>query len=232
MKLITFPAALGEPSASPFCVKAMCLLQASGAEWIPKVVNDPRKAPNGKLPVLIDNGVSVADSDGIRAHLEQKFGVNFDEGLTATQRATSRAVIRMVEEHLYFALVSDRWLNDENWVHVKQAFFPSIPKGFYGLVTNMVRKKTRAQVYAQGMGRHSDSVQVRRAGQDIAAIKVLLGDKPYLFGDAPTAADMSVVPIMSAITNSPTQTALSDLIINDPALMAYLGRGRDTMYPN
>lgn len=232
MKLITFPAAFDEPSASPFCVKAMCLLQMSGAGWSPKFANGPRKAPNGKLPVLIDNGVIVADSDGIRAHLENTLGVDFDAGMTAAQRATSRAVIRMVEEHLYFALVSDRWLNEENWGHVKRAFFSRIPKVINGLVTNMIRKKTRAQVYAQGMGRHSVSVQVKRAGQDIAAIKALLGDKPYLFGDAPTAADMSVVPIMSAIAKSPTRTALSNLIKDDPTLMAYLGRGRDTMYPD
>lgn len=81
------------------------------------------------------------------------------------------------------------------------------------------------------MARHSVKEQVARAGKDIAAIKTLLGDKPYLFGDKPTAADMSVVPIMRGIAKSQTRTALSGLITKDQVLMAYLDRGRDTMYP-
>lgn len=77
LKLITFPVAFGEPSASPFCVKAMCLLQFSGVNWTPKFTSDPRKIPNGKLPILINGGKTIADSDGIRAHLEKAFKTDF-----------------------------------------------------------------------------------------------------------------------------------------------------------
>jgi len=231
LKLITFPAAFGEPSASPFCVKAMCLLQFSGASWTPKYTSDSRKTPNGKLPILIDGGKTIADSDTIRDFLEQTFIFDFDKGLTPEQRAISRAVIRMVEEHLYFALVSDRWLNDGNWAVLKKAFFSEIPKMINGLVTNMIRKKTRQQVTAQGMARHSVNEQISRAAKDIDTIKTLLGDKPFLFGDAPTAADMSVVPMLRGIAMIPTQTGLRDLITKDQVLMAYLDRGRDAMYP-
>ncbi len=231
LKLITFPAAFDEPSASPFCVKAMCLLKASGVDWIPKFTSDPRKAPNGKLPILIDGENTIADSEAIRANLEDTYACDFDKGLTPEQRATSRAVIRMVEEHLYFVMVGNRWLNDDNWPLVKQAFFGEMPKPLGGLVAHIARKKTRAQVVAQGTGRHSVQVQTERARQDIEAIKAMLGDKPYLFGDTPTAADMSVVPIIRGISTSPTQTGLRDLVTNDPTLMTYLERGRDTLYP-
>jgi glutathione S-transferase len=231
LKLITFPAAFGEPSASPFCVKAMCLLQVSGVNWTPKYTSDPRKTPNGKLPILIDAGVTIADSDAICDHLEKTFKIDFNKGLTAEQRAVSRAIIRMVEEHLYFVLVSDRWLNDDNWAVLKKEFFSGIPKVINSLVTNMIRNKTRAQMMAQGTARHSVKEQVARAAKDIAAIKTLLGDKPFLFGDSPTAADMSVVPILRGIAKTPTQTGLRDLITKDQVLMAYLDRGRDAMYP-
>jgi glutathione S-transferase len=231
LKLITYPAAFGEPSASPFCVKAMCLLQVSGINWTPKYTSDPRKTPNGKLPILIDAGVTIADSDAIREHLEKSFKTDFDKGLTPEQRAISRAIIRMVEEHLYFALVSDRWLDDGNWVHVKKEFFKGIPALMHGFISTMIRNKTRAQVTAQGMARHSVKEQTARAAKDIAAIKTLLGDKLFLFGDAPTAADMSVVPILRGIAKTPTKTGLRDLITNDQVLMAYLDRGREAMYP-
>lgn len=231
LKLITFPAALGEPSASPFCVKAMCLLQVSGVNWTPKYTSDPRKTPNRKLPVLIDAGTTSADSDVIRDHLEKAFKTDFDKGLTPEDRAISRTIIRTVEEHLYFALVSDRWLDDGNWAHVKKELFAGISVLMHGFITKMIRNKTRAQLTAQGMARHTVQAQVARAAKDISAIKTLLGDTPFLFGDAPTAADISVVPILRAIANTPTQTGLRDLITTDRVLLAYLDRGRDAMYP-
>lgn len=231
LKLISFPPALDEPSASPFCVKAMCLLQASGQAWQPKFTNDPRKAPNRKLPLLIDGADSIPDSDGIRAYFENRYGVDFDEGLTAEQRATSRAIIRMVEEHTYFVAIANRWLNDANWNVLKDIFFGKMKMPLRAFVPNMVRKSTRAQITAQGTARHSVTVQTQRAEQDIAALKTLLGDKPFLFGDAPTAADMSVVPIFRAILTAPTQTDLRDLVMNDPTLVDYLDRGKDAMYP-
>ena len=232
LKLISFPAAFGEPSASPFCVKAMCLLQVSGVSWTPKYTSDPRKTPNGKLPILIDAGTTIADTEAIHEHLEKTANIDFDKGLTPEQRATSRAIIRMAEEHLYFALVSDRWLDEDNWAALKQEFFSGIPKVINGFVTNFIRNKTRAQMTAQGMARHSVKAQVARSAKDIAAIKTLLGDKPFLFGDAPTAADISVVPILRGMATIPTQTGLRDLITKDQVLMAYLDRGRDAMYPD
>lgn len=231
LKLISFPAAFGEPSASPFCVKAMCLLEITGVDWTPKYSSDPRKTPNGKFPILIDGGKTIADSDGIRAHLESNYNIDFDKDLTPEQRAVSRSVIRMVEEHLYFALVSDRWLDEGNWPHVKKEFFDGIPALMHGFIATMIRNKTRAQVTAQGMARHSVKEQIARAAKDIDAIKTLLGDKLFLFGDTPTAADMSVVPILRGVLKTPTQTGLRDLITNDQVLLAYLDRGREAMYP-
>ena len=231
IKLITFPAAFGEPSASPFCGKTMCLLQLSGQAWEAKYTSDPRKTPNGKLPILIDGDKTIADSDCIRDHLEATYNIDFDDGLTPEQRAISRAIIRMVEEHVYFAVVSDRWLNDENWAALKKEFFGGIPKVINGLVTNMIRKKTREQVIAQGVARHSPAEQAARVGKDITAIEVLLGDNSFLFGDSPTAADASVIPILRAIAAAPTATALRNRVTGSEGLMTYLDRGRDAMYP-
>lgn len=232
MKLITYYEALGEPTASPFCVKAMCLLQMSGQEWAPEFTNDPRKGPKGKLPVLDDNGTQIPDSDAIRAHLETKYDVDFDAGLSAEQRAVSRAVIRMMEEHYYFAGVCNRWLNDENWAVVKDLFFKGIPAPLNGFITRKIRSGVRNGMFAQGMGRHSVEEQLARTNYDVEAVKTLLGDKPFLFGDTPTAADASVVPMFRATVGSPAKTDFHNRIADDPVLMAYIERGKDAMYPS
>ena len=230
LKLVTFPPAFGAPSASPFGVKALCLLKLVGAEF-ELVAGDPRKAPKGKLPMLVDGDVTIPDSEAIRGHLEQKFNVDFDAGLSLEQRATSRAVIRMCDEHLYFLLVCDRWLNDANWAVVKEQFFGMIPALVRGFVTKKIRQKVRDNMHAQGVGRHSVEEQFGRADKDIKAILALLGDKPFLFGDTPTAADASAAPVLAAMAGSPTETMLSQRINADAPLLAYLDRVREALYP-
>jgi len=231
LTLVTYPPALGNPSASPFGGKVMALLKLANADFKTSFNGDPRKAPKQKLPVLIDGTQTIADSDFIRAHLETTRNIDFDAGLTPEQRATSRALIRMIEEHLYFALVCDRWLNDANWEVLRNTFFEKIPAIIRPFVTKQIRKQARAQVMAQGMARHSVAEQLARADKDLIAIADILGDKPFLFGDTPTAADASAVPMISSIHGSPTKTALSDRVKNDDRLMAYMNRGCEALFP-
>ncbi len=230
LKLVTFAPAFGAPSASPFGVKAMCLLKMAGADF-EVLGGDPRKAPKGKLPILIDGDTTIPDTEDIRTHLEQMFNVDFDAGLSAEQRATSRAVIRMCDEHLYFALVCDRWLNDANWEIVREVFFGTIPKLMRGFITRKIRQKVRDGMQAQGMGRHTEKERLSRADKDIQAIMALLGDKPFLFGNTPSAADASAAPMIAAMAGSPTPTMLSKRINHDAPLMAYLARVREALYP-
>ena len=88
-----------------------------------------------------------------------------------------------------------------------------------------------AQCVGQGMGRHSEGEQVARVAKDVDAFLVLLGDKAFLHGDAPSAADASVVPMLRAMAAFPKQNALSDLVVKNDAMMAYIERGREAMYP-
>ena len=106
--LLTFAPAFGQPAASPFCVKAMMLLNMAGVEWTPEYLSDPRKMPYSKLPAIRVNGEIIADSDNIRLWLEAR-GAEFNQGLTRAEMAYSRALIRMAEEHLYFHVGYDRW---------------------------------------------------------------------------------------------------------------------------
>jgi glutathione S-transferase len=112
--LYTFGPYFGLPDGSPFVVKAMLLLKFAGLEY-----SENRggygKAPKGKLPYINDGGVIVADSTFVRFHIEKKYGFDFDAGLTPEQRAAAWAAEKMCQEHLYFALVATRWLDDANF---------------------------------------------------------------------------------------------------------------------
>lgn len=228
LNLLTFPAEYGEPSASPFGVKAICLLNMSGQNW--KISGaDVRKMPKQKLPVLKVGDRLIPDSENIRSYLEEQ-GADFDKGLSDTQRAASRAFIRMAEEHLYFHLVADRWLRDDIWPLTREKFFGMIPKPIRGLITGKIRKALKRGLYTQGIARFTEAERADRVAKDLHAIKLQLGDKPFLFGDSPTAADASVCPMLSGLASIPLPTEVSNLVKNDALLTDYIARMRKALY--
>lgn len=231
ISLTLFPGAFDEPSASPFCMKAWCLLKASGLPFDLKVTADPRQSPKGKFPVIELDGTVIADSEQICTHIEAISGKDFNQGLSDRERAISQAIIRMVEEHLYFGILMDRWGEDDNWAHVRQAFFSGFPWFLRVIIPGIARKQTLQALHGQGMGRHSADERFDRVRRDVVALRDLLGDKPYLFGDQPTAADYSVVPMLRAAIVTPVEKPLGQFIKNDPGLIAYVTRGTDRLYP-
>src|SRR5215831_19981504 len=98
---------LGTPDSSPFVIKVMVLLEFAGLAYR-AVSSNPWKAPKRLLPFIEDEGETIADSTLIRFHLERKYGIDFDAGLSAEQRAVAWCVERTCEEHLYFAMLESR----------------------------------------------------------------------------------------------------------------------------
>lgn len=228
LNLLVFPTNFGQLGGSPFCLKAICLLNMSGQDWKNSLA-DVRKMPKAKLPVLKVGDRLIPDSENIRTFLEQQ-GADFDAGLSDTERAASTAFIRMAEEHLYFQLVADRWLRDDTWPITRDTFLGMIPKPVRVVIGGKLRKNLRSGLHTQGIGRFSETERAERVAKDLEAIKLQLGDKPYLFGDAPTAADASVCPMLSGLSTIPLPTEVSCLVKNDDMLMGYIGRMRDALF--
>src|SRR5919106_466599 len=112
--LYTFGPGLGLPDPSPFVTKAEVLLKMAALPYRTKT-EGLRKAPKGKLPYIEDDGQRIADSTFIRWHIEKKYGIDFDRGLTPDLRAAAWAFEKMAEDNLYWALVDARWTNDVNF---------------------------------------------------------------------------------------------------------------------
>ncbi|MEQ3745801.1 MAG: glutathione S-transferase family protein [Henriciella sp.] len=229
--LTIYPESFGEPSASPFCTKALCMLKTTGLAFQIDESPDPRKAPKQKLPMIEHDGHIIPDSEQIREHIEAAADHDFNAGLSDEQRGVADAVTRMLEEHFYFAVVADRWANDANWAHVKKAFFSDIPALLRPIITRSIRKQALGQLNGQGIGRHSEAERFGRARRDVVSIRTILGDKPFLFGDAPTAADYTAVPMLRASIATPVPTMLSDFIRGEDKIMSYLERGKEALYP-
>ena len=229
LTLLTFPGSFGLPSHSPFCVKAMALLQLSGQDWQPKYVGNPGKMPLGRLPVLKTADRLIPDSAHIQAWLESQ-GADLNAGLGPRDLAASHALIRMTEENLRCGLVHDRWLRDDCWPTVRAAFFAELPGLLRGPISAMVRGKVRRAMQAHGIAQFSEADRLDRLARDIDAIRVTLGDAPFLFADRPTAADCAVAPILDMIRTLPADTGLRRLVVGSAPLMAYIERARPALY--
>jgi glutathione S-transferase len=189
--LKTFGPTFSLPDPSTFCMKGMALLKLSGVphRFEP---GDIRKAPKGKIPWLEDGGKVIPDTTFIQQHLEEAYGVDFYPGLSVAEKAAAWAFEKMCEEHLYFCIVHERWMIDENFQKGPKVFFASAPAILRPLITAQVRRSIKQTLHGQGTGRHSGEEIAALADRDIESLSDFLGDKPYFMGETITGADAVV----------------------------------------
>lgn len=228
LTLLTYPRNGAVFSLSPFCVKAALLLTFSGQAWQREDLNDPRKMPHGKLPVLRTPGGLVPDSNTIRGWLEQK-GADFDPDLSPGQRAQAQMLIRISEEAFYFQVVRDRWDNDAVWPTIRDKYFEDIPALVRRPVTNAIRRSVHKGLMFQGTGRYSDAERAERLEQDLHAISTLLNGQDFLFGARVSSADFSVASMLQAMGSTPVKTPFVTRVLDDPVLKPYVDRVFETV---
>lgn len=224
LRIYGFGPAPGLPDLSPFVLKAMTLLKMAGVDYIVDTTGF-RRAPKGKLPYIDDNGVIVADSTFIRWHLERTRGIDFDAGLTETQRAQSWAIEKLCEDHLISIVAVLRWRDADNFARgVGVVFDQMIPTPLRAPVKWLIRNRLVSRFWQAGIGRFDDSELAVLGGRDVDALATLLGDKPYLMGDAPCAADAAVFAALTLLMDPATASTTRDAALSKPNLVAYRDR--------
>lgn len=228
LTLFTYPRGFGQFSLSPYCVKAAAMLQLSGCEWERQDLSDPRKMPHAKLPVVKTENRLIHDSHNIRLYLEQQ-GARFDPDLTGRQLALAHALTRMAEEHLYFHLVMDRWVNKAVWPIVRSTYFQTVPRPLRNLVAGKLRRDLIRGLATQGLGRFTTEERFARAELDFQAVRSCLAGSDYLLGTQLSSADLSVWPMLAAIRGCPVPTRLSTRVADDTLLSNYIDRVEETV---
>ena len=97
--LYGFGAGFGLPEISPFVTKTEVQLKMAGLAYRKEKAMPPA-SPKGQLPFIQDGEERVADSTFIRAHIEGKYGFDFDAPLSLQARAQAWAFERMIEHHV------------------------------------------------------------------------------------------------------------------------------------
>ena len=186
--LYGFGTGFGLPEISPFVTKTEVQLKMARLAYRKERAMPPA-SPKGQLPFIEDDGTAIADSTFIRAHIERKYGFDFDEGLDRQQRAQAWAFERMIEHHLYWALVGARWVDPENFAKGPAHFFDGAPEDRREKLREDAQFRVAENYLLSGLGRHAPDEDVDLAVRSLFALSVQLGEKPYLMSDRPCGTD-------------------------------------------
>lgn len=230
IELYQFFPAFGLPDPSPFCVKVETFLRMVDADFTTVSLGDPGKGPKGKLPYIKDGNHAVPDSGFIIKYLLDKYRYPIDDHLTSVQHGTGVAVTRLLEEHLYWAIVYSRWFDDDIWPQVRKSFFGKMPWIARQCVPPLARIRVKVYLYGQGMGRHSREEILELAGDNIRAVAAILADNEYILGLRPSSYDATVYGFIATILYCELDMPLKNVAAQYESLMRYCERMRQAYY--
>ena len=225
----SFPA-FGLPQASPFVMKTEVQLKMAEIPYRLER-GAPKDGPKSKIPYVAEAEHKIGDSTFIRDHIEKAYGIDLDRGLTAEMRARSWAIERMLEDHLYWAIVYERWMIDENFAAGPAHFFDTLPMGVRDEARASARRGVAGNLAGQGLGRHGRDEIADLGSRSIAALASLLGNKAYLMGPAPAAVDATAFAMIAMATAPIFSSPLRSFAEGKANLMAYTQRLMREYYP-
>ncbi|MDO7837315.1 glutathione S-transferase family protein [Sphingobium sp. HBC34] len=217
----------GLPEISPFVTKTQVHLAMAGLPF-EKRIGDFRHAPKGQLPYIEVDGRSVGDSTFIRDVIEAQSGVDLDAALSPVERAHAWAIERMMENHFLWAGVAERWLHPANFERGPGKWLSGAPAEFRAAT----QQRMRDTIHAVGIGRHNEAEIVQLAGRSLEAVSAILGQKIFLFGDRPCAADATLFAILAAALTPYFDGPIRDRAESHPNLVRYVDRMMARHFPD
>jgi glutathione S-transferase len=229
--LYGFGPGFGLPENSPYVTKTEVQLQLAGLPYR-KFQAMPTDSPKGQLPFIDDDGEVVADSTFIRAHIEKKYGVDLDEGLTAGERAGGWAVERMLENHFGPAVGYTCWLIPENFAKGPAHFVDAAPEAARPALRTDLLERVTIGLRSQGPARHTRDEVVDLGAKSLSALSIFIADKPYLMGERPCGVDATAFAMLAGLLTPFFDSALRERAEGYGNLVAYTDRMMTRFFPD
>ena len=221
------------PNASPPCMKVETYLRLAKVEHQTiHIVGDLRKTPRGQAPYITHEGVDIPDSTLILKYLKKTFGDPLGEGLDEQDWAQHEAIRHMLEDHLYFIMLAERWTVPENMEVLKNSFFAPVPKMMRNMVFRMAQKGAVKRLQGHGLGKFSRDERQEMGREAIDHLSVLLGESNYFGGDKAREIDCIVLPYLANGMITDFNTPLSDYMRSKPNLISYKERMMKEVFPD
>jgi len=202
LKVYQFGPVSGRESASPPCVKVHYALRYKHLPF--EVVNlgaPPQvKKVNarGKLPVLEYDGKRIADSSDIIRFVEERHPEPRLYPQDERERARALMLEDWADESLYWHVVYENWLVDGQFDKFAAEILASIPALLQPMIKIVARRKSRAQLNGQGLGRLTLEEHRARLCESLEWLNTIAGDS-YLSGNNLSVADISVAAVVTCL---------------------------------
>jgi glutathione S-transferase len=220
-----------QESASPFCVKVQRAMRYKRIPFDVINATSPiqvrRLNKRGKLPVMIDDGMKLADSSDIIRHLETRY----PEPRLYPQDPRTRAIALMLEdwadESLYWHVVYERWQISEQFAKFAEIVFEPVPALARPFIKLAFARQTRGALRGQGLGRLRVDEQREKFRTALDWLESMV-DGQFLCGAELSIADLAVAAQVGALNIPFTPVAEAEIHAH-AKLMRWLDRAFDAV---
>nr|XP_023682351.1 failed axon connections homolog isoform X1 [Paramormyrops kingsleyae] len=180
----------GAPSLSPFCLKMETYLRMVDLPY--QNYFDGKLSPQGQMPWIEYNHEEVSGTEFIIDFLEEKLGVDLNKSLNPQERAVSRAITKMVEEHFYWTIAYCQWVDNLEETQKMLAVTGPLSDLLKWILSHLTGGIVRREMYGHGIGRFSKEEVYTLMEKDMRTLATLLGDKKYIMGPKLSTLDATV----------------------------------------
>jgi glutathione S-transferase len=175
-----------------------------------------------KMPVLEIDGKRTFDSTLILRRLDALVPTPplFADDLRAAKR--QRFVEDWADESLYWYGMALRW-NPANYAATAAQIIGTLPAWIRPIAGFVLPRQVAAGAWAQGLVRMPMEVVMSELANRLDEVLELLEERPFLFADRVSVADLAIFGQSTMLRSGPTPQA-EELIASRPALVSYLAR--------
>ncbi|XP_076016218.1 failed axon connections homolog [Genypterus blacodes] len=218
------------PSLSPFCLKMETYLRMVDLPY--QNYFDGKLSPQGKMPWIEYNQEQVFGSEFIIDFLEERLGVSLNKSLTPQEKAVSRAITKMVEEHFYWTIAYCQWVDNLEETQKMLSVSGPLSDLLKWILSHMNGGIVKREMFGHGMGRFSKEEVYALMEKDMRTLATLLGDKKYIMGSKMSTVDAAVfshlAPAMWTLPGTRPEQLIKGELIN---LALYCDRIRRRFWP-
>ncbi|XP_053400803.1 failed axon connections-like [Mercenaria mercenaria] len=214
---------------SPFAIKLELWLRINEIPF--ETIDCQGFSKKGQSPFILFNGEEIPDSNFIIEYLSKYFNKNPYPNLDASEKATARAFVKMVEENTSWPIFVYRYV--ENIDEYADYFSTDQPMEVRKQILGKLQEWVGKRAHGHGIGRHSTG-EIQQIGcDDIQAISDFLGNKKYMMGDTPTVVDCSVFGVLSQVVYVPMGYPMRKYILeNCSNIIDLFDRLKNTYWTN
>lgn len=218
-------------SINPRCMTVEGFLRVANIAHQVIIDDSNEQSLSYNMPMIRDNGISISGCDNILHYLQSKLEFSMDGHLSQQQQVLQHCAKRMLNEHLYWALLYSRWAEESCNNTLTKHLFIDVPPPLSGIKAKKLRKYYLQQLDAQGLGKNDANAVYQQAEKDLESLAAILSDRQWFGGDFVSQLDLYAQAYLTQIMISELASPLQKLVQKHGNLTDYQIRAKAVMFP-